>query len=154
MWSQYSKTRCSFLFLLKTSSRFTRLGCFSCCNTVEGLVSYCTAGGVFGEKRGMRRLHPPGAQFLELKPFAEAQHNAGKWHTGGAPKANARLGTPRAPLISIKQASGCSFSTLLSASGWINQDFYRCFCLSVHFPCSYQGFPSLGAQTDPYHTNT
>ncbi len=28
--SQYSKTRWSFLFLLKTSSRLTRFGCFSC----------------------------------------------------------------------------------------------------------------------------
>lgn len=86
VWSQYSKTRCSFLFLLKTSSRFTRLGCFSCCNTVGGLVSYCMAGGGFGEKRGMRCLHPPGSQFLELKPFcrstaqreeaARLQHNS------------------------------------------------------------------------------
>lgn len=49
VWSQYSKTRCSFLFRLNTSSRFTRLPCLSCCKKgregggkgkeVEGKVS-------------------------------------------------------------------------------------------------------------------
>lgn len=35
VWSQYSKTKCIFLFLLNTSMRFTRFGCFNCCKEIE-----------------------------------------------------------------------------------------------------------------------
>ena len=35
VWSQYSKTKCIFLFLLNTSMRFTRFGCFNCCKGIE-----------------------------------------------------------------------------------------------------------------------
>lgn len=35
VWSQYSKTKCIFLFLLNTSTRFTRFGCFNCCKRIE-----------------------------------------------------------------------------------------------------------------------
>ena len=31
VWSTYSNTRCNLFFLLNTSIRFTRFGCFSCC---------------------------------------------------------------------------------------------------------------------------